>query len=56
MLKQYMRILISGMIEYIASVAALTSETQNHEETIRGVDELFKAFTGFLASVPIDKR
>lgn len=56
LLKQYMKVLISGTIEYIASIAALSSDSQNQEETIRGVDELFKAFAGFFASIPPDKR
>ena len=56
MLKQNMKILISGTIEYIASVASLASETQNQEETLRGVDELFRAFAGFFASIPVEKH
>ena len=55
-LKQYMRILFGGIVEYLISVAALENGEQGQEETIRSVDELFKACSGFFTSIPAEKR
>jgi hypothetical protein len=50
------RLLVPGMIEYIATVAALVDDTAAQELHLNGADEILKAFSAFFNSVQEEIR
>lgn len=55
-LNHCIKLLLPGLIEYIASVAALTSEQAAQDTQIKGTDEILKAFGSFFTSTPEEFR
>lgn len=56
MLKHCTKLLLPGMIEYVAFVAALVDDPSMQEAHVKGVDEILKAFSAFFSSTPEDFR
>jgi hypothetical protein len=56
MLLECARILIPGLIEYIAKIAPLVADGSISESQIAAVGEVWKAFSAFFASVPENHR
>lgn len=50
------KVLFPGMIEYLATVAALMEDPPAQEAHATGVDEILKAFAAFFSSVQEDMR
>lgn len=55
-LNHCIKLLLPGIIEYVASVAALTSEQAAQDMQIKGTDEILKAFGSFFTSTPEEFR
>lgn len=55
-LKYCTKLLLPGMIEYIASVAALADDSSVQDANLKGVDEILKAFSAFFSSTPEEFR
>lgn len=56
MLRQCARLLMPGLVEYIAKVATSVHDSTITESQAIAVAEVWKAFSTFFASVPDDKR
>ncbi|KAH8115151.1 clathrin-coated vesicle protein [Phellopilus nigrolimitatus] len=54
--KHCTKLLLPGLIEYVASVAALVDNPSAQEAHVKGVDEILKAFSAFFSSTPEDFR
>ncbi|EJD04810.1 clathrin-coated vesicle protein [Fomitiporia mediterranea MF3/22] len=56
LLKHCMKLLLPGMIEYIAFVASLAVDGPAQETHVKGVDEILKAFSAFFSATPDEFR
>lgn len=56
MLEQCVKLLIPGMITYVASVAALVEEPDAQKVHAPATEEILKAFSTFLPTVPETSR
>jgi HEAT repeat-containing protein 5 len=56
MLLECARLLIPGLIEYIAKIAPLVVDGSISESQVAAVGEVWKAFSAFFASVPDNHR
>lgn len=56
MLRQCVRLLMPGLVEFIAKVAPLVHDGSVTESQTIAVTEVWKAFSTFFASVPDEKR
>ncbi|RDB24443.1 HEAT repeat-containing protein 5B [Hypsizygus marmoreus] len=56
MLLQCARLLIPGLIEYVAKVAPLVNDGTVSESQVTAIGEVWKAFSAFFASVPENHR
>lgn len=56
LLQQCIKLLVPGMIAYIASVAALVEEPETQKVHGPATEEVLKAFSTFLSSVPEASR
>ncbi|KAI5117719.1 hypothetical protein M0805_001805 [Coniferiporia weirii] len=52
MLNHCMKLLLPGLIEYVASVAAYADDPPSQEAHVKGIDEILKAFSAFFISTP----
>ncbi|KAL5476373.1 hypothetical protein ACEPAI_3473 [Sanghuangporus weigelae] len=55
-LKYCTRLLLPGMIEHIASVAARADDTPAQDSQLKGLDEILKALSAFFSSTPDEFR
>ncbi|THH07979.1 hypothetical protein EW145_g3009 [Phellinidium pouzarii] len=56
MLRHCTKLLFPGLIEYIASVAALADDLLAQDAHMKGIDEILKAFSAFFSSTPEEFR
>lgn len=56
MLQHCARLLLPGMIEYVATIAALADDPAIQETHLSAVDEVLKAFAAFFNYVPEASR
>lgn len=55
-LKYCTKLLLPGMVEYTASVAALADDIPAQDGQLKGLEEILKAFSAFFTSTPDDLR
>ena len=56
MLNHCIKLLLPGLIEYVASVAASVNEQASQDALVKGTDEILKAFAAFFVSIPDEFR
>ena len=56
MLNHCIKLLLPGLIEYVASVAASANEQASQDALVKGTDEILKAFAAFFVSTPDEFR